>query len=340
VKAGVLGRQLIPILSTGAYTEGWPVIGYVAVGVLFCGYAQIVSRLFFFRKQTLTPLFIYGSAAGANILLNVLLIPRFGYMAAAWSTVASYVLLLLIVALVATRSSCMGFSFRPCFRMAGSALFKHNDAMVDRWRWHGGNLGAGSGKRVDMRYESRIVEGLLRRYGLEKLFPGPMWKKGKGDHASALAHVSVAEILAGYGDTTGAIAHLVEGEEIPSPRNPAGNRSIAAHRQGESYNGKYEFRRTFARARRERLRTVRRRQAFRHIPYLEHTRRDGGESDASPSGQRSCRPGAPRGDCDPLAPSLMVRHTRGRHPCRGERSDVALCASLRRCDKHVLRQCR
>ena len=123
VGLAVLGRQLIPILSTGAYTEGWPVIGYVAVGVLFCGYAQIVSRLFFFRKQTLTPLFIYGSAAGANILLNVLLIPRFGYMAAAWSTVASYVLLLLIVALVATRSSCMGFSFRPCFRMAGSALF-------------------------------------------------------------------------------------------------------------------------------------------------------------------------------------------------------------------------
>jgi len=69
-----------------------------------------------------------------------------------------------------------------------------------------------------MRYESRIVEGLLRRYGLEKLFPGPMWKKGKGDHASALAHVSVAEILAGYGDTTGAIAHLVEGEKrFPLP---------------------------------------------------------------------------------------------------------------------------
>ncbi len=57
-----------------------------------------------------------------NILLNVILIPRFGYIAAAWSTVAGYVLLLLIVALVATRSVSMGFNFRPCFRMAGSAL--------------------------------------------------------------------------------------------------------------------------------------------------------------------------------------------------------------------------
>jgi glycosyltransferase involved in cell wall biosynthesis/tetratricopeptide (TPR) repeat protein len=103
-------------------------------------------------------------------------------------------------------------------RLAGSAHFRHNDAAVYRWRWHGGNLGAGSGKRVDMRYESRIVEGLIRRYGLEKLFPGPMWKKGKGDHARALAHVSVAEILAGYGDTGGAIAHLEEGEKgFPLP---------------------------------------------------------------------------------------------------------------------------
>ncbi len=122
VGLAVLGRRLIPIISTGAYEEGWPVIGYVALGVLFCGYAQIVSRLFLFTKQTLTALCIYGIAAGANILLNVILIPRFGYIAAAWSTVAGYVLLLLIVALVATRSVSMGFNFRPCFRMAGSAL--------------------------------------------------------------------------------------------------------------------------------------------------------------------------------------------------------------------------
>lgn len=98
-------------------------------------------------------------------------------------------------------------------RLAGGAVFKHNDATVYRWRWHGGNLGAGSGKRVDMSYESRIVEGLIGRHGLEKLFPGPLWKKGNRDQAAALAHVRAAEILAGYGDSAGAIAHLEEGEK-------------------------------------------------------------------------------------------------------------------------------
>ncbi len=123
VALAVLGRQLIPILATGAYEEGWPVIGYVALGVLFCGYAQILSRLFFFEKRTTTPLLLFGIAAAANILINVLLLPHFGYIAAAWSKVAAYLLLLVMVSLAAGASASIGFGFRPCLRMAGSALF-------------------------------------------------------------------------------------------------------------------------------------------------------------------------------------------------------------------------
>ena len=123
VALAVLGRQLIPILATGAYKEGWPVIGYVALGVLFCGYAQILSRLFFFEKRTTTPLLLFGIAAAANILINVLLLPHFGYIAAAWSKVAGYLLLLVMVSLAARASASIGFGFRPCLRMAGSALF-------------------------------------------------------------------------------------------------------------------------------------------------------------------------------------------------------------------------
>ncbi|HTY57971.1 MAG TPA: glycosyltransferase [Bacteroidota bacterium] len=103
-------------------------------------------------------------------------------------------------------------------RLADRAVFKHNDAALYRWRWHGGNLGAGSGRQVDMSFESRIVEGLIRRYGLEELFPDPAWKKGNRKRAAALAHAKVAEILAGYGDSAGALAHIQEGEKtLPLP---------------------------------------------------------------------------------------------------------------------------
>ena len=139
VGLGVLGRHLIRILSTGAYVEGWPVVGYVALGVLFCGYAQILSRLFFFEKRTTTPLMLFGIAAAANILMNVLLLPRFGYMAAAWSKVAGYLLLFVMVSAVARASASTGFGFRPCLRMVGSALFMGmliyamRDAFASAW---------------------------------------------------------------------------------------------------------------------------------------------------------------------------------------------------------------
>ncbi len=123
VGLAVLGRRIIPILSTRAYVEGWPVVGYVALGVLFCGYSQILSRLFFFRKRTLTPFFLYLAAAGVNVLLDVILIPRFGYIAAAWSTLAAYFLLFLAVFLFSMPFPSTGFSYRLCFRMAGGALF-------------------------------------------------------------------------------------------------------------------------------------------------------------------------------------------------------------------------
>ena len=98
-------------------------------------------------------------------------------------------------------------------RLTGKALFKYNDSTVYRWRWHGGNLGAGSGRKVDLSFEARIVEGLLRAHPLEELFPGLGWKKGKRARTEALAQMKVAEILAGYGDTGGAIAHLEKGEK-------------------------------------------------------------------------------------------------------------------------------
>ncbi len=103
-------------------------------------------------------------------------------------------------------------------RLAGKALFKHNNATLYRWRWHGGNLGAGSGKKVDLRYEARIVGNLLRNHTLEVLFPELNWQKGKRGRTEALAHGKVAEILCGYGDFKAAIAQLEEGEKrFPRP---------------------------------------------------------------------------------------------------------------------------
>ncbi|HUI10191.1 MAG TPA: glycosyltransferase [Bacteroidota bacterium] len=102
-------------------------------------------------------------------------------------------------------------------RSIPTALFKHNPATVYRWRWHGGNLGAGSGKKVDTRYEARIVRGLLGRHTLRELFPDAGWTALGPERAASLAHARAAEILASYGDKQGA-AEIVKKTTPPKER--------------------------------------------------------------------------------------------------------------------------
>ena len=93
-------------------------------------------------------------------------------------------------------------------RLIPAALFKHSGATVYRWRWHGGNLGAGSGRNVDTSYEARIVRGLIARHTLRELFPDAGWTSLDPPLAESLAHARAAEILSSYGDRTGAAEHV------------------------------------------------------------------------------------------------------------------------------------
>ena len=88
-------------------------------------------------------------------------------------------------------------------RLIPAALFRHNPETVYRWRWHGGNLGAGSGKKVDTQFEARIVRGLLERHTLPELFPDAGWASLGDEQANSLALARAAEILASYGDRRG-----------------------------------------------------------------------------------------------------------------------------------------
>ena len=118
-------------------------------------------------------------------------------------------------------------------RLIGHARFKHNSSTIYSWRWHGKNLGAGSGKTIDLSFEARIVEGLCHRFAMEQLFPELSWKDRQRERIEALAHAKVAEILASYGDAKGAIAHLEAGAEcFPLPEIHHAIQSLR-HQQSE-----------------------------------------------------------------------------------------------------------
>lgn len=90
---GVLARR-------DAYHASIPVVKIVAMGCFFQAMYSLYARNFVYAKRAgyLTYLLLF--TGGVNIVLNLIFIPRFGYMAAAYTTLASYIFGFLAIWLV------------------------------------------------------------------------------------------------------------------------------------------------------------------------------------------------------------------------------------------------
>lgn len=117
----VLRSELVGLLSTPDYLVGAPVVAIVGLGVLFSGYSQICTRVFGLRKQTLTPLLTFAVAASLNIVLNLILVPIWGFVAAAWTTLFSYVVLFCLNFLKARHLMTLRLSGPSLYRALGAS---------------------------------------------------------------------------------------------------------------------------------------------------------------------------------------------------------------------------
>jgi O-antigen/teichoic acid export membrane protein len=78
------------------YRQAYPALALVALGSMLGSFAQIAGAGLGIHKKTKLIMINVLIAAGFQTVLNIILVPRFGYMAAAWATPASYALLLVI----------------------------------------------------------------------------------------------------------------------------------------------------------------------------------------------------------------------------------------------------
>ncbi|MFA6079513.1 MAG: oligosaccharide flippase family protein [Candidatus Omnitrophota bacterium] len=89
----VFGREIIRILCKGDYLEAYTVMPFITISyMLFGAYLFFVSFLVM-KKRFDTQCFLLLIAAGASVILNILLIPVMGMMGCAVSAVISYALL-------------------------------------------------------------------------------------------------------------------------------------------------------------------------------------------------------------------------------------------------------
>jgi O-antigen/teichoic acid export membrane protein len=103
VGIAAVAPELLSVLASSKYRAGAELMHVLMLGMAFEAVVVACSAGLYVGKKSTTILFLGGSAALLNIVLNVLLVPRYGLHGAAWATLASFAALAVASYLAGTR---------------------------------------------------------------------------------------------------------------------------------------------------------------------------------------------------------------------------------------------
>lgn len=98
-----LAPEIVRILATEEYYEAIYIMPPIAAGVFFTAFANIYSDIAVYYKKTKYVMYPAAIAALVNLVLNYIFIKAYGYMAAAYTTLFSYILMALFQGLWARK---------------------------------------------------------------------------------------------------------------------------------------------------------------------------------------------------------------------------------------------
>lgn len=122
VVISMFSRQLVQLLAGRAdYFDAFQVVPLIMVGHLIYGAINILDAGIYFQRKVIYHVYLFAGIACLNATLCLLLIPRYGYLAAAWSKVVSSLVLVVAVHLVSKRFYPMVIEHGRVVAMAVSA---------------------------------------------------------------------------------------------------------------------------------------------------------------------------------------------------------------------------
>lgn len=108
----VLSKPILNIMTGEQYFEGYKIVPFVTLGMLFLGLQQRFQAGFIFYKKTGYITFAIVTSGLLNLFLNFLFIPRYGYLAAAITTLISYAFLLFLMIILSRPLFVWNFPFK------------------------------------------------------------------------------------------------------------------------------------------------------------------------------------------------------------------------------------
>lgn len=121
----LVAPNVASVFLGGSFQEGASqLIPWVALGVALSGLrAYYFDQAFQLGKRTIGQVYVLGAAAVLNVVMNLLWIPRYGFMGAAYTTAITYFIALLLAAIMGRKSFPLPLPARELLKViAASAI--------------------------------------------------------------------------------------------------------------------------------------------------------------------------------------------------------------------------
>ncbi len=127
----IFSRELI-MLVTGkaAYFAAFPVISIVMFAYLLYGVVNIIDNGILFSRKVIYHVYIFWSVIAIKVVLCMLFIPRYGYMAAAYITLITYGLMVTLVYVVSNHLHKIEFENFRLFKIMVCGLVAYAIALL------------------------------------------------------------------------------------------------------------------------------------------------------------------------------------------------------------------
>lgn len=118
VGLSVLSRLVVGVMAGDEYAGGYRIMPFVLAGVLLVGMEQRYHAGLLYNKRTQWITVSTIAAGLLNVVLNLLFVPRYGYFAAAITTLASYVAMLLLTIWFSSRVFVWRFPWKSLLNVS------------------------------------------------------------------------------------------------------------------------------------------------------------------------------------------------------------------------------
>jgi O-antigen/teichoic acid export membrane protein len=121
VGLSLVGKLAVSTLATEDFHEGHKIIPLIAVSMLLMGLQRNFQIVLLFHKKTTMIMRLLFLTSGLNIALNLLLIPKFGFLGAGCSATISYSCLTFLMVRASRRLLVWNFPWRTALKSFAAA---------------------------------------------------------------------------------------------------------------------------------------------------------------------------------------------------------------------------